>query len=150
MSVFSLHCSVINLKAGDKEVVKNLTGVKFVAGEDVFSNTTACYCPSGKCPLSGVRDISTCKGAPAFVSFPHFYLADPSYRDAVVGMTPDPEKHSFRMTLEKVSLVLQRIYNNVLSVVITVLYSQAKRLPLLYIALICFSVCSNLSLLLYN
>lgn len=96
-------CSVINLKAGDKEVVKNLTGVKFVAGEDVFSNTTACYCPSGKCPLSGVRDISTCKGAPAFVSFPHFYLADPSYRDAVVGMTPDPEKHSFRMTLEKVT-----------------------------------------------
>lgn len=87
-------------------MISNLTGVKFVAGADVFDNSIPCYCPDGKCPLSGVRDISVCKGAPAFISFPHFYLADPSYRNAVEGMKPDPEKHAFRMTLEKVTLVL--------------------------------------------
>lgn len=96
-------CSVINLKADERVVVSNLTGVKFVGGADVFDNSTTCYCPEGKCPLSGVRDISACKGAPAFISFPHFYLADPSYRNAVEGMYPDPEKHTFRMILEKVT-----------------------------------------------
>lgn len=96
-------CSYINLKAAGTEVISNLTGVKFVAGADVFDNSTSCYCPDGKCPFSGVRDISVCKGAPAFVSFPHFYLADPSYTNAVVGMKPDREKHDFRMTLDKVT-----------------------------------------------
>ena len=34
-------------------------------------------------------------GAPAFVSFPHFYAADPILLDDVEGLMPDEEKHSF-------------------------------------------------------
>ncbi|KAI4463518.1 scavenger receptor class b type-1 sr-b1 [Holotrichia oblita] len=39
-------------------------------------------------------------GAPAFVSYPHFYLADRYYTDPIVGMEPNPDKHEFFITLE--------------------------------------------------
>lgn len=38
-------------------------------------------------------------GAPAFVSFPHFYAADPSLLSGVYGLHPEEEKHSFYMDL---------------------------------------------------
>lgn len=34
------------------------------------------------------------------MSMPHFYMADPSYSDAVEGMHPDPSKHNFFLALE--------------------------------------------------
>lgn len=33
-------------------------------------------------------------GAPAFASFPHFYLGDPSLLENIEGLKPDPEKHN--------------------------------------------------------
>ena len=39
-------------------------------------------------------------GAPAYMSFPHFYLSDPMYAEAVEGMKPDPEKHTSTIALE--------------------------------------------------
>lgn len=39
-------------------------------------------------------------GAPAFISFPHFYLADPSYREPIEGMHPNKSKHEFFVSLE--------------------------------------------------
>lgn len=44
-------------------------------------------------------------GAPAFISFPHFYNADPSYREAVVGMNPQSHLHPFVLDLEPVILI---------------------------------------------
>ena len=35
------------------------------------------------------------KGAPIALSFPHFYQADQSFRDAVGGLNPEKEKHEF-------------------------------------------------------
>ena len=35
--------------------------------------------------------------APVALSMPHFYQADPIYRERVGGMTPDKEKHQFYM-----------------------------------------------------
>merc|ERR1719348_2092664 len=32
-------------------------------------------------------------GAPIALSYPHFYQADQSFRDAVIGMKPEKEKH---------------------------------------------------------
>merc|ERR1719319_1968573 len=34
-------------------------------------------------------------GAPIALSAPHFYQADPSFREAVIGKKPDQEKHQF-------------------------------------------------------
>ena len=35
------------------------------------------------------------KGAPIALSYPHFYQADPSYQEAVIGLNPVKEKHQF-------------------------------------------------------
>jgi len=48
----------------------------------------------------GVMNMGPCKtteslptGAPIALSYPHFYQADPSFREAVIGMKPEKEKH---------------------------------------------------------
>ncbi|KOB51995.1 Epithelial membrane protein, partial [Operophtera brumata] len=55
-----------------------------------------CYCEvdSGVCPPRGVINVTACTmGAPAMVSFPHFYLGDPKLREDVIGLKPDPARH---------------------------------------------------------
>jgi hypothetical protein len=53
---------------------------------------------------SGVRSISKCRfGAPAFVSFPHFYEADPSYLQNINGLSPEQDLHEFYVAVEPVS-----------------------------------------------
>lgn len=87
-----------------------VTGSRWTAGSRVFDNgvaypENACYCtgPQSSCPdlLRGVQNISDCRfGAPVFASFPHFYLADPAYVNAISGMAPERSKHVFSLALE--------------------------------------------------
>lgn len=42
--------------------------------------------------------------SPILLSFPHFYLANDSYRTALEGISPpDPEKHNFYIDVQPVS-----------------------------------------------
>jgi len=102
-------CSVLNLRRDKASSMYGIPSQIFVGGEDVFSNKTTCYCTTNtSCPASGARDLSRCNNSPAMASWPHFYQADPSYRAAVVGMNPDPDKHQFYMNIaEAVSIPLE-------------------------------------------
>ncbi|KAF0773021.1 protein croquemort-like [Aphis craccivora] len=93
-------CSAITMQNNNHTFINGLKGIEFVAGSDVFNNT--CYCPSSGCPLPGVRPLSLCgdNSLPIFISFPHFYLADKSYRQSVVGMNPNRTLHEFKIILE--------------------------------------------------
>lgn len=103
-------CRSINLVPDSKNSLFNLNGYKFVGDDSVFDNGSKykeawCYCTSAldKCPdlPSGVLNVSDCKfGAPAFVSYPHFYLADPVYLDKIDGLSPNRTEHEFSITLE--------------------------------------------------
>jgi hypothetical protein len=42
-------------------------------------------------------------GAPAYLSFPHFYQADPALLDAVEGLKPEKEKHQTYFLIQPVS-----------------------------------------------
>ncbi|XP_067624979.1 protein croquemort [Eurosta solidaginis] len=62
-----------------------------------------CFCdPSyNECPKTGVVDCKKCRNnAPIYTSFPHFYLADASYLNAVSGLKPNHDKHSFNLAIE--------------------------------------------------
>ena len=62
-----------------------------------------CFCSGGVCNPSGVVNSSTCRfGAPAFVSFPHYYLADSFFQNQVEGLNPNKEDHEFHIDLEPV------------------------------------------------
>ena len=45
-------------------------------------------------------------GAPFMISFPHFYLGDPSLLEEVEGLNPDPEKHDFYLDVHEVKFCI--------------------------------------------
>ena len=85
------------------------TSQSFESEEDPdVVNIGQCFC-NGDCSPMGLMNVTACRyGAPAFVSLPHFYKADPTLRDKITGMNPKEEEHNFYITLEPVSKV--RIY----------------------------------------
>lgn len=98
-------CRSLKLTFTNEEVIHGITGYKYAGNEYSFDNGTLdpsneCFC-NGICSPSGVLNVTACRyGAPGFVSFPHYYLADQYYRDQVDGMRPDGAKHSLYITLE--------------------------------------------------
>ncbi|PSN44095.1 hypothetical protein C0J52_07656 [Blattella germanica] len=116
-------CSSLTLSKSPEQFSRlGLEGFKFVGDISVFDNGTKfpgkrCYCakssligtddiPLGieECMPSGVRGISKCKfGAPAFVSFPHFYNGDPHYVQSVKGLSPKKELHEFYIAVEPIT-----------------------------------------------
>ncbi|CAK1546487.1 unnamed protein product [Leptosia nina] len=68
-----------------------------------------CYCGGDKCPRRGLQNISPCQyNAPVYLSYPHFYDADPTLLDQVEGLKPDKEKHeSYFMIQPKIGVPLE-------------------------------------------
>lgn len=89
--------------------VHGVSGWKYVGSPYTFDDGSrypenACFC-SGECVPAGLRNISACKfGAPAFVSFPHFYLVNESVSERVVGMKPNRSIHEFNLRVEPVRI----------------------------------------------
>lgn len=87
--------------------IQGIEGYRYEPGPELFDNGTynpenKCFC-SGDCVPAGALNVSACRfGAPGFTSYPHFYEADPSYRDSIEGMKPDPKKHEVYIVLEPV------------------------------------------------
>ncbi|XP_047513560.1 scavenger receptor class B member 1 [Pieris napi] len=68
-----------------------------------------CYCDGNQCPKRGLQNISPCQyNAPVYLSYPHFYDADPSLLEAVEGLSPDKEKHeSYFLIQPKIGVPLE-------------------------------------------
>lgn len=103
-------CRPLTLSYQQPHTRFGITGSRWVGDSRVFDNgrnyaPNSCYC-TGKpesCPdlLPGVHNMSECRfGAPVFASFPHFYLADEHYVNAVTGISPNQSKHEFSLSLE--------------------------------------------------
>lgn len=103
-------CRPLNLGYQEQHTRFGVTGSRWVGDYRTFDNGQAyppnsCYCTGepSKCPdlLKGVHNMSDCRfGAPIFASFPHFYLGDEAYVDALTGLKPDQSKHEFSLSLE--------------------------------------------------
>ncbi|XP_017886881.1 scavenger receptor class B member 1 [Ceratina calcarata] len=55
-----------------------------------------CFCSDdmSTCPSDGLQNISPCQySAPVYISFPHFYKADPNLLNAVHGLKPNVDIH---------------------------------------------------------
>ncbi|KAI5744521.1 hypothetical protein M8J76_003017 [Diaphorina citri] len=98
-------CRSISFDYSRVESVEGVPGYRFVGSEYIVDNGTLdpsneCFC-NGECVPSGVINVTSCRfGAPAFVSYPHFYKADPYFASLVTGMKPERDKHEFYLTLE--------------------------------------------------
>ncbi|XP_058821655.1 protein croquemort-like [Topomyia yanbarensis] len=106
-------CSAFSLKYDQDVEFGGVDGKAWIGDDRVFDNgnnylETECQCtaPVAECPAvkPGVLDLSGCKfGAPLLASFPHFYLADPSYVSALDGPKPTRELHEFRYVMHPFS-----------------------------------------------
>lgn len=109
-------CGAFDLTKTDNKVLNDLTGVHFLGTVQTFDNgikysENRCYCKNNTCEKpSGVRDVSGCVHGPIYLSFPHFYLADESYREHLNGMNPAPEKHQFSVLLQEDSGIVMEIF----------------------------------------
>lgn len=90
----------------EKEVeIHGIPGYKYSGGTKTVDNGTEfpenqCF-SEGQVVPSGVMNVSSCRyGTPVFMSFPHYYAADPYYLDMVDGLSPSQNKHEFFMSLE--------------------------------------------------
>ncbi|KAK3923344.1 Protein peste [Frankliniella fusca] len=98
-------CRSVSLDYAGPMREAGVDGLRFEGGPLMLDNgaldaANECFC-DGECVAGGVANVSACRyGAPAFVSFPHFHLADPAYRAAVRGMRPRADRHSFFIALE--------------------------------------------------
>ncbi|XP_034827962.1 scavenger receptor class B member 1 [Maniola hyperantus] len=60
-----------------------------------------CYCQGEKCPPRGLQNISPCQyNAPVYLSYPHFYDAEPSLLEGFEGLQPDEKKHGSYILLQ--------------------------------------------------
>lgn len=112
----ALMCRKITLHYEEDREYKGLVAKRFIPAENALGShwnegedpklrneENKCYCMEDKgfpCFKSGVMNMGPCKtseslpnGAPIALSYPHFYQADQSFRDAVIGMEPNKEKH---------------------------------------------------------
>lgn len=103
-------CRSLPLMHQDEYELFGITAKRWTADGRVFDNgqnhpDAMCFCTNDadSCPdlQPGVMNLSDCQfGAPAFVSFPHFYLANESYLEAIDGLQPNKEDHEFSISLE--------------------------------------------------
>lgn len=111
LTVFATDvCRAVTVKYDSDYTKFGINGYKWVGDDSVFDNgikypDMGCYCSAVEesCPdlLPGVFNASSCKfGAPAFVSFPHFYLAHEHYVEAVDGLSPNKDEHQFSVAME--------------------------------------------------
>lgn len=98
-------CRTLNFDFEQEVDVHGVRGYKYSGGAKAVDNGTVypenmCFNVGERVP-SGVMNVSACRyGTPVFMSFPHYYAADPYYLDQVDGLKPDRAKHEFAMTME--------------------------------------------------
>ncbi|KAG7241139.1 hypothetical protein INR49_025882 [Caranx melampygus] len=94
----------------EKEVeVKGIPAYRFTPPRSVLAskeenpdNEGFCITPQ-ECLGTGLLKVSPCrKGAPVVASFPHFYLAEEKYAEAIEGMSPKREHHQTFLDLNPV------------------------------------------------
>ncbi|XP_025830751.1 scavenger receptor class B member 1 isoform X2 [Agrilus planipennis] len=93
-------CRIIPLQYRGPIEKQGITADLYTPPDNIFETGTKepnnkCYCLDDfPCAPKGLQNISPCQyDAPVYLSFPHFYKADPALRQSFEGLYPDKEKH---------------------------------------------------------
>jgi hypothetical protein len=111
--IHAYDCRSMMLEYSGTKVIEGIESYVYTGGRHLLDNgdlypDNKCFCSNkpreDPCALpTGVANVSLCRyGAPAFVSYPHFYLSDPSYME-LIDMPNATDSDMFSLTLEPVS-----------------------------------------------
>ncbi|XP_018413132.1 PREDICTED: scavenger receptor class B member 1 [Nanorana parkeri] len=95
-------CRSLTLVYEKEESFRGIPTYRYTAPGYLFANGSDYPPNEGFCPCtaSGIMNVSSCRaGAPMFLSFPHFYKADPGFVNAVDGLHPSEKLHSLFLDL---------------------------------------------------
>ncbi|XP_064080513.1 protein croquemort-like [Macrobrachium nipponense] len=98
-------CMVMKLYYQGDVDHSGLKAYRFWGSNHTFANGSVvpgneCYCVKGTCGPTGLLNAESCRmGSPAFISFPHYFNADPFLLDQIEGLSPDEDKHAFIMDI---------------------------------------------------
>eukprot|EP00095_Tigriopus_kingsejongensis_P012252 maker-scaffold472_size162276-snap-gene-0.29 protein:Tk12252 transcript:maker-scaffold472_size162276-snap-gene-0.29-mRNA-1 annotation:"hypothetical protein DAPPUDRAFT_303163" len=98
-------CRTLSFNFKGKQSIENVPGLMYKLDETTFANETVYppnYCFHNNLP-SGVQNSTQCKqDSPAYISFPHFYQADPFFQSQFQdgSIQPDGDRHESRIVLE--------------------------------------------------
>ncbi|KZC10300.1 PREDICTED: scavenger receptor class B member 1-like isoform X2 [Dufourea novaeangliae] len=101
-------CRAIPIVFKEKVWMENgLEGYMYTVAEDFLDTPdqnpeNECFCKKkSKCLRKGLSDMTPCYyNIPAAMSLPHFLDADPSLREDIEGLKPEPEKHRAKIILQ--------------------------------------------------
>lgn len=101
----TIFCRSISLNYTGETSHFDIPAKRFRPTFSTFANSTENpdnYCfEIKKERASGILDVSPCQfGAPVYFSYPHFYMADPSYLKAVQGLNPNDKDHGSYLDVE--------------------------------------------------
>lgn len=108
-------CRSIHMEFEKEVYVKGIPAYRFTPPRSVFAskeenpaNEGFCITPK-ECLGTGLLKVSPCrKGAPVVASFPHFYLAESKYVNAIGGMSPERTHHQTFLDLNPTTGVIVR------------------------------------------
>ncbi|GBP20291.1 Scavenger receptor class B member 1 [Eumeta japonica] len=92
-------CRIMPLKYRKQVYKDSIKADLYTPPSSTFENADTnpdnkCYCLNEACPPRGLQNISPCQyNAPVYLSFPHFYDAEPSLLEPFEGLNPTKEKH---------------------------------------------------------
>ncbi|XP_069817061.1 scavenger receptor class B member 1 isoform X2 [Dendropsophus ebraccatus] len=95
-------CRSLTLVYEKEDSFRGIPTYRYTAPSYLFANGSDYPPNEGFCPCvaSGVMNVSSCRfNAPLFLSFPHFYNADPEFVEAVDGLHPSEAEHSLFLDL---------------------------------------------------
>ncbi|XP_059095164.1 protein croquemort-like isoform X1 [Tigriopus californicus] len=101
-------CRTLSFNFKGKSKVENVPGLLYKLDETTFANESTYapnYCFNNNLP-TGVQNSTQCKqDSPAYISFPHFYQADPYYQNQFQdgSIQPEGDLHESRIVLEPVT-----------------------------------------------
>jgi len=110
ISIFSTDlCRPLHFTRSGSKKVHGIPVEKFALGATNFANSSVCpdnACYNNNIP-SGVQNVTQCKmESPAFVSRPHFHLADPFYKEQFqFGIESDEAVHESSFWVEPKSSI---------------------------------------------
>ncbi|XP_059474632.1 protein croquemort-like [Neocloeon triangulifer] len=106
-------CRPMRMEYSGKVTRQGIEGNYYTVGQKTLDNgqnfpENKCFCggpdEAESCLPAGAMNVSRCKfGAPAFVSLPHFYKADPYYLESIDMPAPSEDKDQCYIVIEPTS-----------------------------------------------
>ncbi|XP_056103467.1 platelet glycoprotein 4 [Rhinichthys klamathensis goyatoka] len=103
-SISAVYASTVDLKGID--VYRYKLPAEALASP-MTNPDNMCYCTdpviTKNCTTAGLLDLTACKGAPVFLSLPHFLYGSNHLVQSVIGLSPNPDEHSIFLDVEPIT-----------------------------------------------